>query len=122
MFGTDYPTPDGTCIRDYIHIVDLINAHLLALEALGDRDQLVYNIGNGAGYSVREVIDTAREVTDSPIREIDSPRRPGDAPRLVASSDKIRRELGWEPAFPEIQQIITSAWAWHSSHPQGYAS
>jgi UDP-glucose 4-epimerase len=122
IFGTDYPTPDGTCIRDYIHIADLIDAHLLALEALGDHDQLVYNLGNGAGYSVREVIDTAREVTDRPIREIDSPRRPGDAPRLVASSEKIRRELGWKPAFPEIQQIIASAWAWHSSHPQGYAS
>ncbi len=122
MFGTDYPTPDGTCIRDYIHIADLIDAHLLALEALGDHDKLVYNIGNGAGYSVREVIDTAREVTGRPIHEIDSPRRPGDAPRLVASSDKIRRELGWEPVFPEIQQIIASAWAWHSSHPKGYAS
>jgi len=122
VFGTDYPTPDGTCIRDYIHIADLIDAHLLALEALSDRNQLVYNIGNGAGYSVREVIDTAREVTSRPILEIDSPRRPGDAPRLVASSEKIRRELGWEPEFPEIQQIIASAWAWHSSHPQGYAS
>ena len=122
MFGTDYPTPDGTCIRDYIHIADLIDAHLLALEALGDRDQLVYNLGNGAGYSVREVIDTAREVTDRPIRAIDSARRPGDAPRLVASSEKIRRELGWKPAFPEIQQIIASAWAWHSNHPHGYAS
>ena len=122
VFGTDYPTPDGTCIRDYIHIADLIDAHLLALEALGDHDQLVYNIGNGAGYSVREVIDTAREVTGRPIREIDSPRRPGDAPRLVASSEKIRRELGWKPEFPEIQQIIASAWEWHSSHPQGYAS
>ncbi len=122
MFGTDYPTPDGTCIRDYIHIADLIDAHLLALEALGDRDQLVYNLGNGDGYSVREVIDTAREVTDRPIRAIDSARRPGDAPRLVASSEKIRRELGWKPAFPEIQQIIASAWAWHSNHPHGYAS
>ncbi len=122
VFGTDYPTPDGTCIRDYIHIADLIDAHLLALEALGDHDQLVYNIGNGAGYSVREVIDTAREVTNRPIHEIDAPRRPGDASRLVASSEKIRRELGWEPAFPEIHQIIASAWAWHSNHPYGYTS
>jgi len=122
VFGTDYPTPDGTCIRDYIHIADLIDAHLLALDALDKYGQLIYNLGNGAGYSVREVIDAAREVTDRSIRETDSPRRSGDAPRLVASAEKIRRELGWEPAFPEIQQIIASAWAWHSSNPEGYAS
>ncbi|MGA2503738.1 MAG: UDP-glucose 4-epimerase GalE [Anaerolineales bacterium] len=120
IFGTDYPTPDGTCIRDYIHLADLISAHLLALEALGDNDRLVYNLGNGSGYSVREVIETARGVTGHPIPVVESPRRPGDAPRLVASSEKIRRELGWSPRHPELTDIISSAWQWHSTHPHGY--
>lgn len=120
IFGTDYPTPDGTCIRDYIHITDLVSAHLLALDALQDRDKLVYNLGNGKGYSVREVIETAREVTGHPIPAEDSPRRPGDSPRLVASSDLIRRELGWEPRTPELKDIIASAWKWHRTHPHGY--
>ena len=97
IFGTDYPTPDGTCIRDYIHIADLVSAHLLALEALGEHDRLVYNLGNGNGYSVREVVETARKVTGHPIPANEAARRPGDAPRLVACSDKIRRELGWTP-------------------------
>ncbi|MGD8813419.1 MAG: UDP-glucose 4-epimerase GalE [Anaerolineales bacterium] len=121
IFGTNYPTRDGTCIRDYIHIADLIEAHLLALDALGDQDQLVYNLGNGAGYSVREVIETAREVTGHPIPTVDAPRRPGDAPRLVASAEKIKRELGWQPKQPELKQIIASAWEWHRSHPHGYS-
>ncbi len=121
IFGTDYPTRDGTCIRDYIHIADLIDAHLLALDALSDRDRLVYNLGNGAGYSVREVIETARRVTGHPIPAVDSPRRPGDAPRLVASAGKIRSELGWQPKHPELEKIIASAWEWHSAHPHGYA-
>jgi UDP-glucose 4-epimerase len=121
IFGTDYPTPDGTCIRDYIHIADLVDAHLLALEALGEQDRLVYNVGNGAGYSVREVIETARAVTGHAIPAIETPRRSGDAPRLVASADKLRRELGWDPKFPDLQQIIATAWEWHSSHPKGYA-
>jgi UDP-glucose 4-epimerase len=120
VFGTDYPTPDGTCIRDYVHISDLIDAHLLALEALEKKDRLIFNIGNGAGYSVREVIETARKVTGHPIPSVDSPRRPGDAPRLVASADRIRGELGWEPKFPDLDTIIASAWDWHSSHPNGY--
>jgi UDP-glucose 4-epimerase len=120
IFGTDYPTPDGTCIRDYIHIFDLVSAHLLALEALGGGDHLVYNLGNGAGYSVREVIETARRITSHPIPTRESPPRPGDAPRLVASSEKIRRELGWVPARPDLETIIASAWEWHSSHPKGY--
>jgi UDP-glucose 4-epimerase len=120
VFGTDYPTPDGTCIRDYVHIADLIDAHLLALEALEKNDRLIFNIGNGAGYSVREVIETARKVTGHPIPSVDSPRRPGDAPRLVASADRIRSELGWEPKFPDLDTIIASAWEWHSSHPNGY--
>ena len=120
IYGTDYPTPDGTCIRDYIHIADLVSAHLLALEALGEQDQLVYNLGNGNGYSVRQVIETARRVTGHPIPVVESPRRQGDAPRLVASSEKIRRELGWTPQHPDLTDIITSAWDWHRTHPQGY--
>ena len=120
IFGTDYPTPDGTCIRDYIHISDLISAHLLALDALEERDKLVYNLGNGQGYSVREVIETAREVTGHAIPAVETPRRPGDSPRLVASSERIRQELGWEPEIPELKTIIASAWEWHKEHPRGY--
>lgn len=122
IYGTDYPTPDGTCIRDYIHITDLVSAHLLALNALDKEDKLVYNLGNGKGYSVREVIDTAREVTGHPIPAEETPRRPGDSPRLVASSEKIKRELGWKPRVPELKDIIQSAWEWHQSHPDGYQS
>lgn len=120
IFGTDYPTPDGTCIRDYIHIADLISAHLLALDALEPEIQMIYNVGNGAGYSVREVVDTARKVTDHELPAEETDRRPGDPPRLVASSDKIRAELGWSPQYPELKDIIASAWAWHQSHPEGY--
>jgi UDP-glucose 4-epimerase len=118
--GNDYPTPDGTCIRDYIHIADLVSAHLLALDALGEKDKLTYNIGSGNGYSVREVIDTAREVTGHPIPAKEFPRRPGDPARLVASSEKIRRELGWKPEHDDLKKIISSAWEWHRSHPHGY--
>lgn len=120
IFGTDYPTPDGTCIRDYIHLGDLVSAHILALEALSDRDKMIYNIGSGTGYSVREVIDTARQVSgrDIPVKELE--RRPGDSARLVASSDKIRRELGWKPQHDSIKDIISSAWEWHVQHPNGY--
>ena len=120
IYGTDYPTPDGTCIRDYIHIADLVSAHLSVLEALGQRDQLIYNLGNGSGYSVREVIATARRVTGHPIPALESPRRTGDAPRLVASSEKIHRELGWAPHHPDLTDIVSSAWDWHRTHPQGY--
>ena len=120
VYGTDYPTPDGTCIRDYIHIADLVSAHLLALEALGERDRLVFNLGNGSGYSVREVIETARSVTGAMIPIVESPRRPGDAPRLVASSERIRAELGWAPRHPDLKDIVASAWDWHRSHPNGY--
>lgn len=120
IFGTDYPTPDGTNIRDYIHISDLVSAHLLALEALENRDDLLYNLGNGAGYSVREVIDTARRVTGHRIPAVENPRRLGDAPRLVASSEKIRKELGWRPKHPALEEIITSAWDWHQRYPDGY--
>ena len=120
IYGTDYPTPDGTCIRDYIHIADLVSAHLLSLDALSQHDQLVYNLGNGNGYSVQEVIETARRVTGHPIPAVESPRRPGDAPRLVASSEKICRELGWKPKYPDLTDIVASAWKWHRTHPKGY--
>jgi len=120
VFGTDYPTPDGTCIRDYIHVSDLVAAHLLALDALASTGRLVYNLGSGTGYSVREVIDTARAVTGHPIPVLESSRREGDAPRLVASSEKIRRELGWRPLHGSLREIVASAWDWHRSHPHGY--
>ena len=120
IYGTDYPTPDGTCIRDYIHIADLVSAHLLALDGLSERDRLVYNLGSGNGYSVREVIETARLVTGHPIPTQELPRRPGDSARLVASSQKIKRELGWTPTHDNLQEIISSAWEWHNSHPKGY--
>lgn len=120
IYGVDYPTPDGACIRDYIHISDLVSAHLLALEALGERDKLVFNLGNGAGYSVREVIETARQVTGHPIPAVESPRRPGDATHLVASAERIRRELGWQPHISTLHDIIASAWEWHQAHPAGY--
>jgi UDP-glucose 4-epimerase len=121
LFGTDYATPDGTCIRDYIHIHDLVTAHLLVLDALGTRGALAYNLGNGTGYSNRQVIETARAVTGHPIPVKELPRRPGDAPRLVAASGKIRRELGWEPKYPDLKDIVASAWEWHRAHPNGYA-
>jgi UDP-glucose 4-epimerase len=120
IFGTDYPTLDGTCIRDYIHIVDLAQAHVLALDALESRETMTYNLGNGAGHSVREVIEVARQVTGHPIPAVEAPRRPGDAPRLVASSEAIRRDLGWTPRFPELRQIVASAWEWQRAHPNGY--
>jgi UDP-glucose 4-epimerase len=118
--GNDYPTPDGTCIRDYIHLADLVSAHVLALDALRERDSMVYNLGSGHGYSIREVIETARAVTGHPIPAIESPRRAGDPARLVASSEKIRRELGWKPEHENLEKIIASAWEWHESHPDGY--
>jgi UDP-glucose 4-epimerase len=120
IYGSDYPTPDGTCIRDYIHIADLVSAHLLALEALGEQERLIYNLGSGNGYSVREVIETVRQVTGHPIPVHELPRRPGDSARLVASSEKIKRELGWKPEHDNLQEIIASAWQWHKSHPNGY--
>jgi UDP-glucose 4-epimerase len=120
IFGTDYPTPDGTCMRDYVHIADLVSAHLLALEALRTRDQLIYNVGSGRGFSVREVIEAARRVSGHPIPLIEAPRRPGDPARLVAAPDKIRRDLGWQPKHTEISDMVASAWEWHSTHPKGY--
>jgi len=120
IFGTDYPTPDGTCVRDYIHVSDLATAHLLALDGLEQRDRLIYNLGNGRGFSVREVIQVAREVTGRPIPAVESPRREGDPAVLVASSEKIRRELGWKPKRAELRSIVSSAWEWHRRHPSGY--
>jgi UDP-glucose 4-epimerase len=119
VFGDDYPTPDGTCIRDYIHVVDLIDAHIRALRAL-DEGNRIYNLGNGQGFSVKQVIETAGRVTGRPIAVKIAPRRPGDPAVLVAGSARIRRELGWEPKYPDIESIIRTAWAWHSRNPQGY--
>jgi len=113
IFGQDYPTPDGTCIRDYIHVKDLADAHLLALAALEKRDRLIYNIGNGQGFTVREVIDSVRRVTGRPILVEECPRREGDPAVLVASAEKIKRELGWQPKFTDLDVIIASAWEWH---------
>ena len=117
IFGTDYETPDGTCIRDYIHIVDLARAHILALNATkGD----FYNLGTGGGASVRDVIDSCRKITGRNIDIVEKPRRPGDPPRLIASSEKIKRELGWQPQFQSLDAIIESAWKWHQKFPRGY--
>ncbi len=118
IYGTDYPTPDGTCIRDYIHISDLADAHIRAL-APGARG--FFNLGNGAGYSVREVVRMCEEVSGVRIPVVERPRRPGDPPRLVASAEKAMRELGWRPRFPGLREIVASAWAWHRAHPDGYA-
>jgi UDP-glucose 4-epimerase len=120
ILGADYPTPDGTCVRDYIHVLDLASAHLLALDALEHRDRLIYNLGNGQGFSVREVIEVARKVTGRPIPVVESPRRPGDPAILIASAARIRRELNWRPQFPDLETIVASAWRWHQAHPHGY--
>ena len=121
IYGHDYPTPDGTCVRDYIHIEDLARAHLLAMAALADHEMLHYNLGNGEGFSVRQVIEVAREVTGHPIPCVEAPRRAGDPATLVASSARIRAELGWRPELPSLRDIIASAWEWHRRHPDGYA-
>jgi UDP-glucose 4-epimerase len=121
IFGTDYPTRDGTAVRDYIHVEDLGRAHLLALEAAEPGKHRVYNLGNGAGFSVREVVEAARRVTSKEIEAVESPRRPGDPPALVASSDNIRADLGWKPQKPELEAMISDAWAWMQDYPDGYA-
>lgn len=121
IFGTDYETPDGTCIRDYIHVSDLAQAHILALERLQtEGGSGIYNLGNGNGYSVKEVIERVRKVTGKKIEIIESARRPGDPARLVASSEKIRDGLGWNPRYPDLETIIRTAWEWHRAHPKGY--
>ncbi len=120
IYGDDYPTPDGTCIRDYIHVIDLARAHILALDVLSDRSA-IYNLGcGGDGYSVRDVIDTARRVTGREIPVRMGPRRAGDPAVLIASSDKIKSELGWQPRFQDLEKIVESAWKWMLAHPEGY--
>lgn len=121
IFGTDYPTPDGTCVRDYIHVTDLAEAHILALKYLingGESD--IFNLGNGVGFSVREVIETARKVTGHPIPAVEGKRRAGDPARLIASSEKAKKILGWNPCHDSLEEIISSAWNWHKNHPDGY--
>jgi UDP-glucose 4-epimerase len=121
VYGTDYPTPDGTAVRDYIHVEDLAAAHLLALDGLQPGRHAILNLGNGAGFSVKEVVDAARAVTGHEIPTREAPRRPGDPPELVAASERIRAELGWEPRKPGLEEILADAWAWHQAHPRGYA-
>ncbi len=121
IYGTDYPTPDGTAIRDYIHIDDLSAAHLLALEGVRSGEHRIFNIGNGNGFSVREVIETARALTGAEIPTREAPRRPGDPPMLVAASGRIRTELGWEPLKPELADMVGDAWAFTQAHPHGYS-
>jgi UDP-glucose 4-epimerase len=120
IYGTDYPTRDGTAIRDYIHVEDLARAHVLALESVRAGEHRIYNLGNGMGFSVREVIETARKVTGEPINAVEAPRRAGDPPVLVASSQKIRDELGWIPRKPDLATMIGDAWKWQQAHPHGY--
>lgn len=120
VFGTDYPTPDGTCIRDYIHIEDLCSAHLLALEKLENNPELVFNLGNGKGYSVKQVIDTVKRVSGENIKVTEVARRAGDPAVLTADATKAKKELGWKTKFPELEKIVETAWLWHSRNPQGY--
>ncbi len=119
VFGEDYPTPDGTCVRDYIHVIDLADAHILALNVMERRSE-IYNLGYGSGYSVAEVVEMSRQVTGLRIPTEAAPRRAGDPPVLIASPDKIMRDLGWNPRHSELDQIIESAWRWHQAHPQGH--
>lgn len=119
--GADYPTPDGTCIRDYVHVADLAEAHILALDALTDQSCLQYNLGSGNGFSVKQVVEAARRITGHAIPAVVGPRRAGDPAALVASSARISRELGWQPQYSELDLIIETAWRWHQSHPHGYA-
>jgi UDP-glucose 4-epimerase len=122
IFGTDYPTPDGTCIRDYIHVEDLIDAHVAVMAALKPGDTRTYNLGIGQGYSVRQIIDAARRVTGKDLKVNEGPRRPGDPPRLFANPAKIKGELGWSASITDLDEIIASAWAWFQKHPRGYSS
>lgn len=121
IFGNDYPTPDGTCIRDYIHVLDLAQAHILVLHALGHGRSRIYNLGSSRGYSVNEVVETARRITSHPIPTEVGPRRPGDLAYLIASSDAIKRELGWKPKHSDLETIISDGWSWLKQHPNGYA-
>jgi UDP-glucose 4-epimerase len=118
--GTDYPTPDGSCIRDYIHVEDLADAHLRVLERIEPGRFVAYNVGTGVGASVRELVEAARRVTGHPIPVVEGPRRAGDPPSLVASAEAARRDLGWSPRYTDVGSIVASAWAWHRAHPRGY--
>ncbi len=120
IYGTDYATADGTCIRDYIHIEDLCRAHLLAMDKLEDNRELVYNLGNGKGYSVREVIETVKKVSGKDFKVVEAARRAGDAPILTSDATKAETELGWKTEFPELEKIVATAWRWHNEHPDGY--
>jgi UDP-glucose 4-epimerase len=120
IYGVDYPTPDGTCIRDYIHIEDLCSAHLLALKKLDKERELVYNLGNGTGFSVRQVIETVKKVSGKNFKIVETGRRPGDPPVLTADASKATKELGWERKFPRLESIVETAWKWHNEHPHGY--
>lgn len=120
IYGTDYPTPDGTAIRDYIHIDDLAEAHVLALDATDPGEHRIFNLGNGAGFSVREVIAAAEKVTGVEVHTQEAPRRPGDPPMLVAASGRIRSELGWKPRKPSLEEMVGDAWAFARAHPNGY--
>ncbi len=120
IYGTDYPTEDGTCIRDYIHIEDLCRAHLLAIENLDNQEKSIYNLGNGKGYSVREVIDAVKKVSGKNFKIVETERRTGDPPVLVCDSTKAKTELGWQPKWTDLEKIVESAWKWHSGHPDGY--
>jgi len=120
IYGTDYPTPDGTCIRDYIHIEDLCRAHLLALDKLEKNTELTYNLGIGKGYSVREVIETVKKVSGKNFKVTKAPRRPGDPPILTADAAKAIKELGWKVKYPELEKIVETAWQWHNKYPTGY--
>ncbi len=120
IFGDDYDTPDGTCVRDYIHVMDLAEAHRLAAEAIESGVVKVYNLGNGEGFSVKQIIDTCRDVTGHPIPADLTPRRPGDPAKLIASSAKAAAELGWQPQYPDVATVVKHAWAWHSGNPEGY--
>jgi UDP-glucose 4-epimerase len=120
IYGTDYDTPDGTCIRDYIHVDDLCRAHLLVLNKLDQKRELIYNLGNGKGFSVREVIETVKQVSGKDFKVVTAERRPGDVPILTSDATKVRNELGWKPEKPELEGMVSSAWKWHNEHPDGY--
>jgi len=123
IFGTDYPTKDGTCVRDYIHVTDLAQAHILAVKYLMEGNESdIFNLGNGIGFTVKEVIETAKEVTQKPIKAVEEGRRAGDPAVLIASSEKAKKVLGWKPEHADLHEIIESAWRWHSTHPEGYQS
>ncbi|MCX7745499.1 MAG: UDP-glucose 4-epimerase GalE [Clostridia bacterium] len=121
MFGDDYNTPDGTCVRDYIHVSDLAQAHVLALDKLRrENESSIYNLGNGKGFSVKEVVDVVRQITGKPIKAVVAPRRPGDPATLVASSEKVKKEMNWRPKYGGLAKIVETAWNWHKNHPNGY--